>query len=90
MRLDKFIKVSRIIKRRTVAKEICDSGKVLLNDRAAKAGSEVKPGDIMQIHFGNKTLKVKIIDVKENIPAKEAASLYEVLEEKFHPQQPLI
>ncbi|MEG6617178.1 RNA-binding S4 domain-containing protein [Peptococcaceae bacterium 1198_IL3148] len=89
MRLDKFIKVSRIIKRRTVAKEVCDSGKVLLNQRVAKAGSEVKPGDVLEIQFGNKTLKVKILEVKENAPAKEAASLYQVLEETFHPQQPL-
>lgn len=89
MRLDKFIKVSRIIKRRTIAKEVCDSGKVLLNERVAKAGSEISPGDILEIKFGNKTLKIKILDVKENTLAKEAASLYEVLEEKLHPQQPL-
>lgn len=89
MRLDKFLKVSRIIKRRTVAKEVCDSGKIKLNQRPAKAGTEVAVGDILTIEFGSKTLTVKILEIKENVPAKEAASLYTVLEEKYHPTDPL-
>ena len=81
MRLDKFLKVSRIIKRRTLAKEVCDRQRVLLNDRPAKAGHEVQPGDILTISFGSRSLKVKIVAVQETIPAKQAADLYEVLED---------
>ena len=87
MRLDKFLKVSRIIKRRTVAKEVCGSGKIKINTRAAKAGSEVKPGDVLEIELGVKTLKVRILEVKETVPAKEAGSLYEVLEETFQQRE---
>lgn len=81
MRLDKFLKVSRIIKRRTLAKEVCDRGQVTVNGRAAKAGTEIKPEDILVISFGNRTLKIKIISIQENVPAKAAADLYEVLED---------
>ncbi len=87
MRLDKFLKVSRIIKRRTVAKEVCGSGKIKINTRAAKAGSEVKPGDVLDIELGSRLLKIRILEVKETIPAKEAGSLYEVLEETFQQNQ---
>lgn len=90
MRLDKFLKVSRIIKRRTVAKEVCDSGKIKLNQRSAKAGTEVAVGDTLTIELGSKTLTIKILEIKETVPAKEAASLYTVLEEKFNPIEPLI
>lgn len=90
MRLDKFLKVSRIIKRRTVAKEVCDSGKIMLNQRPAKAGTEVAVGDTLTIGFGSKTLTVKVIEIKETVPAKEAASLYTILEEKANPIEPLI
>ena len=79
MRLDKFLKISRIIKRRTLAKEVCTGGKIKLNNRVAKAGSEVKIGDVLEVELGNRTLKVKIVDIKDAIPAKEAALLYEVL-----------
>ncbi|WP_031516477.1 RNA-binding S4 domain-containing protein [Desulfofalx alkaliphila] len=89
MRLDKFLKVSRIIKRRTLAKEVCDSGKIDLNGRVAKAASEVKPGDILNLDLGRRKLKVKIVEVKDTVPAKEAASLYEVLEETGLPQEQL-
>lgn len=87
MRLDKFLKVSRIIKRRPVAKEVCDSGKIKINSRTAKAGSVVKPGDVLEIEMGTKTLTIKILEVKDNVPAKEAASLYEVVEETYHPER---
>ncbi|MTI82125.1 MAG: RNA-binding S4 domain-containing protein [Firmicutes bacterium] len=90
MRLDKFLKVSRIVKRRPVAKEVCDSGHVKINERAAKAGTEVKPGDILELQLGRKTLKVRVIELKDTVPAKEAASLYEVIEEiKYIPPEEL-
>ncbi|ABO48666.1 RNA-binding S4 domain protein [Desulforamulus reducens MI-1] len=80
MRLDKFLKVSRVIKRRTLAKEVCDGGHVQVNNRAAKAGLEVKPGDKVEINFGSRKLSFKILEVKETVPVKEAASLYEIIE----------
>ncbi len=81
MRLDKFLKVSRIIKRRTLAKEACDRQQVKINDRAAKAGNEVQPGDVVEISFGQRRLKIKIITVRETVPAKQAADLYLILED---------
>ena len=79
MRLDKYLKVSRLIKRRTVAKDVCSGGKVEINGKVAKAGSEVKVGDKLSIHFGDKVLEVTIKEVKENVRASEASSLYEAL-----------
>lgn len=81
MRLDKFLKVSRLIKRRTLAKEVCDRGQVGINGRAAKAGTEVKPGDSVTINFGHRIVKLEILEVRENVPAREAAGLYRILEE---------
>lgn len=81
MRLDKFLKVSRVIKRRTLANEICDQGHVSVNGRVAKAGIEIKPGDILEIRFGQRMLKLEVVDVRDNVPAKLAAELYKVLEE---------
>ncbi|OPY58868.1 MAG: Heat shock protein 15 [Pelotomaculum sp. PtaU1.Bin035] len=81
MRLDKFLKTSRVIKRRTLAKEVCDRGQVTVNGRTAKAGAEVKPDDVLVIGFGSRTLKLRIASVQENVPAKMAAELYEVLED---------
>ena len=77
MRLDKFLKVSRLIKRRTVANEACDAGRVTINERIAKAGTEVKAGDIIEIAFGNRTVKVKVKDVRETVKKEEAEDLYE-------------
>lgn len=79
MRLDKFLKVSRVIKRRTLAKEVCDSGHATVNGRVAKAGLEVKPGDKVELDFGSRKLLFEILEVKEAIPAKEAASLYKII-----------
>lgn len=79
MRLDKFLKVSRIIKRRTVAKDVCDAGKVMVNERPAKAGTEVVAGDRIDLRFGEKTLSVRVLEVRDNVRANEADSLYEVL-----------
>ncbi|MDI9521229.1 MAG: RNA-binding S4 domain-containing protein [Bacillota bacterium] len=81
MRLDKFLKVSRIIKRRTVAKEACDGGRVTLNGRVAKAGSEVKEGDVLEIRFGARLGRYEITLVKETVRKEEAAEMYRVLSE---------
>jgi len=81
LRLDKFLKVSRVIKRRTLANEMCDQGHVSVNGRVAKAGLEIKPGDILEVRFGHRMLKLEVVDVRDNVPAKLAAELYKVLEE---------
>ncbi|VDN48098.1 ribosomal RNA binding protein involved in 50S recycling; heat shock protein [Petrocella atlantisensis] len=79
MRLDKFLKVSRIIKRRTVANEACDAGRVMINNRVAKASTQVSEGDIIEITFGNKTVKAIILDVKETSKKDEAKEMFEYL-----------
>ena len=70
MRLDKYLKVSRIIKRRTVAKEACDAGRVTVNGRPAKASADVKEGDVLEIQFGTKPIKVEVLSVKETVKKK--------------------
>ncbi len=79
MRLDKFLKVSRLIKRRTVANEACDAGRVLLNDRPAKASAAVKVGDVITIAFGQHTVKVRVLDVRDMTKKEEAKDLFEYL-----------
>lgn len=79
MRLDKFLKVSRLIKRRTVANEACDAGRVLINDKPAKASANVKVGDVLTIQFGNKDVKVEILDVQEIVKKDEAKELFKYL-----------
>lgn len=79
MRLDKYLKVSRIIKRRTVANEACDAGRVTINGRPAKASYDVKVGDILKIQFGNKPVKVEVTDVKETVKKDEAKEMYKTL-----------
>ena len=81
MRLDKFLKVSRIIKRRTVANDACDAEHVQVNGKRAKASYEVKENDIIEITFGQRTLKVRVLDIKEFTKKNEAASLYEVIDQ---------
>ena len=76
MRLDKYLKVSRIIKRRTVANEACDAGRVLVNDKPAKASTNVKAGDILTIQFGNKDVRVEILDVQETVKKVDAKELF--------------
>ena len=76
MRLDKYLKVSRIIKRRTVANEACDAGRVLVNGKAARASYEVKPEDIIQLEFGGRTLKLRVLTVAEAVRKEEAAMMY--------------
>lgn len=79
MRLDKFLKVSRLIKRRTVANEACDAGRVLVNDKPAKASQAVKKGDILEIQFGTKSVKAEILDVQETVKKDDAAELFRYL-----------
>ena len=76
MRLDKYLKVSRIIKRRTVANEACDAGRVMVNDKVAKASAEVKEGDIIRIQFGNKDVAVEVLDIKETTKKDEAKDMF--------------
>ena len=76
MRLDKFLKVSRLIKRRTVANEACDAGRVLINDKPAKASLNVKTGDRIEIQFGTNSVKVEVLDVQETVKKDEAKELY--------------
>lgn len=79
MRLDKFLKVSRLIKRRTVANEACDAGRVLLNDNIAKASVKVKVGDVIEIHFGAKVIKVEILDIQDTTKKELAKDLFKYL-----------
>lgn len=80
MRLDKFLKVSRIIKRRTVANNACDAEHVNVNGRRAKASYDVKLGDVLEITFGEKTLKIKVLEVRDSVAKADASSMYEVIE----------
>ena len=79
MRLDKFLKVSRLIKRRTVANEACDAGRVLVNDKTAKASLNVKEGDVIEIQFGTRAVKVEVLDVQGTVKKDEAKELYRYL-----------
>ena len=79
MRLDKYLKVSRLIKRRTVANEACDAGRVLINDRPAKASAQVKEGDVLEIQFGSKAVRVEVLNVQETVKKEEAQELYQYL-----------
>ena len=79
MRFDKFLKVSRLIKRRTVANEACDAGRVLVNDRPAKASAQVKAGDVLEIQFGSKSVRVEVLNVQETVKKEEAQELYRYL-----------
>ena len=79
MRLDKFLKVSRLIKRRTVANEACDAGRVLVNDKPAKASLNVKAGDVIEIRFGEKAVRAEVLNVQETVKKDEAGELYRYL-----------
>lgn len=79
MRLDKFLKVSRLIKRRTVANEACDAGRVLVNGTAAKASLQVKPGDVIEIWFGTKPVKAEILEIRDTTKKEEAKDLFRYL-----------
>ena len=79
MRLDKYLKVSRLIQRRSVAIEACDAGRVLLNDKVARASAEVKAGDVITIQFGNKDVKVEVLTVQETVRKEEAKEMFQYL-----------
>ena len=80
MRLDKYLKVSRLIKRRTVANEACDSGRVSINGKTAKASVDVKVGDVIEIHFGDKTVKVMVTDIIETTKKDDAKDIYKYVQ----------
>ncbi len=80
MRLDKYLKISRIIKRRTIANEACDAGRVMVNGKVARASYDVKVGDIIEIEFGTRTVKAQVIQVVETVKKDDAVSLYKIIE----------
>ena len=79
MRLDKYLKVSRLIKRRTIANEACDAGRVTINDKVAKASTDVKVGDVIGIKFADKTVTAKIVSITESIHKEDAKDMYELM-----------
>ncbi|MBQ8174795.1 MAG: RNA-binding S4 domain-containing protein [Clostridia bacterium] len=79
MRLDKYLKVARIIKRRTVANEACDASHVQVNGKPAKASYDVKPGDVIEVGFGSRTMRVRVLDIKDSTKKADAQDMYEVI-----------
>ncbi len=79
MRIDKYLKVSRLIKRRTVANEACDGGRISVNGKVVKASYDVKIGDEMEIQFGSRILKIRVTDIREQVGKSDASTLYEVI-----------
>jgi ribosomal 50S subunit-recycling heat shock protein len=79
MRIDKFLKNSRIIKRRTVAKEACEQGRVSINGKQVKPGDEVTIGDIVEVEFGTGSMKIEVLDISDNVPKNKAETLYKIL-----------
>lgn len=81
MRIDKYLKVSRIIKRRTVAQEVCDASRIFVNGKPAKPSKEVKIGDVVTVEFGNRTLSVRVLSIENTQSKEKASSMYEVINE---------
>lgn len=79
MRIDKYLKISRIIKRRTIAQEACDSGRVMINDKIAKSSTDVKVGDVIEIRFGTNTAKYEVLEIKEHVKKEETANMYRMV-----------
>ncbi len=79
MRLDKYLKVARIIKRRTVANEACDASHVLVNGKVAKASYDVRAGDVIEVGFGSRVMRVRVLDIKDSTKKADAADMYEVI-----------
>lgn len=79
IRIDKYLKNSRIIKRRTIAKEACEQGRVLINEKTAKPGDEVKINDIIEVRFGSGTMKIEVVMIKENVSKDDADKMYKTL-----------
>ena len=86
MRLDKYLKVSRIIKRRTVANDACDAGRVLVNGKAARASYDVKPGDVLELQLGARSVKAQILSVNEYARKETADEMYKILSDEPNPQ----
>ena len=82
MRLDKFLKVSRLVKRRSIGKELCDSGKIIINGKAIKGSYEVKVGDLIEVIFGSRLTKVKVLDIRDVVRKEDVGELYELIEVK--------
>jgi len=82
MRLDKYLKVSRIIKRRTTAKEVADNGRILVNKKIGKSSTKVDVGDVLEIHFGNKILTIKVALIQESTKKEDSKNMFEIIEEK--------
>jgi ribosomal 50S subunit-recycling heat shock protein len=82
MRLDKYLKVSRIIKRRTLAKEVADNGRILVNSRVAKSSTKLSEGDIIEIQFGNKIVLIKVLELKDSTKKEDSQNMFEIIEEK--------
>ncbi len=80
LRIDKYLKNSRIIKRRTVAKEACDQGRVFINEKQAKAGDEVEVGDIVQVNFGTSSMKIEVLATEDNVRKDDAIKLYRIIQ----------
>lgn len=80
MRLDKYLKVSRLVKRRTVANELASQGRIQINGKVAKAGTQVAVGDILEIRFGDKVSYVKVLDLKEHVRKEDASAMYEIVD----------
>lgn len=83
MRLDKYLKVARILKKRTLSKELADQERVFINGRVAKPSTLVQIGDVLEIHFGNKVITVKVLGIAKQASKNDAANLYEIIEERF-------
>lgn len=79
MRIDKYLKLTRIIKRRTIAQEACDQGRVQINGKVAKAGNQVKIGDVIEINFASKAIKYEVLDLKEHVKKEEVETLYRIV-----------
>lgn len=82
MRLDKYLKVSRIIKRRTIAKEVADNGRILVNNRIAKSSTKLSEEDIIEIHFGNKIVTIKVLELRDSTKKEDSQNMFEIIEEK--------
>lgn len=82
MRLDKYLKVSRIIKRRTLAKEVADNGRILVNSRIAKSSTKLSEGDIIEIQFGNKIVVIKVLELRDSTKKEDSQNMFEIIEEK--------
>lgn len=89
MRIDKYLKVSRILKRRSISKELADQDRVLINGKVAKPSTEVKIGDEIELFFGHRRLKVRVLTTEFSIRKADAISMYEVIEESILPRQPI-